>query len=138
MKETSLHNNTLLETPFEPGDTIDGWGTYVNELQPGSATIYGRVYLVEFTPDVAEEVSDVLGLIFQQWQQHPSATYQVGETTNSAGNRQVKVLLKAGSFMVFEHCDSAIRNAAILRMNNARLMPITSWFLDLEELSGNG
>jgi hypothetical protein len=137
MKEASLHNNTLLETPFEPGDTIDGWGTYVNELQPGSATIYGRVYLVEFTPDVAEEVSEALGPIFQQWQQHPSTTYQVGETTNSAGNRQVKVLLKAGSFMVFEHCDSAIRNAAILRINNARLMPITSWFIDLEELSRN-
>lgn len=136
-KEASLHNNALLETPFEPGDTIDGWGAYASEPQPGSTTTYGRVYLVEFAPDTAQEVSEVLELVFQQWSQHRSVTYQTGETTNSAGTRQVKILLKAGSFMAFEHCDSAIRNAATLRMENARLMPITSWFMGLEELSHN-
>lgn len=123
----------ILETPFEPNDLVDSWGTYSNGLSDGSFTAYGRVYLLEFDPVNEKTIQQTLSTVTDQWQQVKDVAFSTGESTNSQGKRQIKIELRAGSFITFEHCDSAIRDTAILHMRQAVLKPITTWFLQTQE-----
>lgn len=85
--------------------------------------------------DPAEKTSITLAIpaVIGQWQQYRDVEFLSGVSANSLGKYQFKIALKADSFMTFEHCDAAIRDAAILHMRKATLSPVTTWFNELQE-----
>lgn len=94
---------------------------------------YGRVYMLEFDPADQGPITSALVDVTERWQKHKDVDFTSGVSTTSQGQCQFKIWLKADSFMTFEHCDAAIRDAAILHMRKATLSPVTTWFNELQE-----
>lgn len=90
--------------------------------------------MLEFDPADQGPITSALVDVTERWQKHKDVEFLSGVSANSLGKYQFKIALKADSFMMFEHCDAAIRDAAILHMRKATLSPVTRWFNELQKM----